>query len=215
MKIQYTAIVLAAGKGARMHLDYNKMFYRLQDGTTILEKSVNLFLADEDCVQVVLMTTREEENFVRSLFDDERMTYAYGGETRQDSVYNGLQAVTSKYVMIHDGARCFLAMREIEALKEALTQENACLLMVPAIDTIKEVKDGYVVHTPKRSTLYAAQTPQCFLTEIIRDCYAQADRDGFVASDDAMLVEHYSCTPIKVVLGSYGNKKVTTKEDLE
>ena len=215
MKIQYTAIVLAAGKGARTNLDYNKMFYRFQDGMTILEKSVNLFLADEDCIQLVLVTTKGEESTVRSLFDDERMTYVYGGETRQDSVYNGLQAVTSKYVMIHDGARCFLTMHEIDALKEALVQENACLLMVPAIDTIKEVKDGYVVHTPKRSTLYAAQTPQCFLTEIIRDCYAKAKRDGIVASDDAMLVEHYSCTPIKVVLGSYGNKKVTTKEDLE
>lgn len=212
--MEYSAIILAAGKGSRTNLEYNKVFYKFSDGQVLLLKTLSRFLDDKSCTQIVIVSTPDEIEIIQEMIDDERITYTYGGETRQDSVYNGLQKVSNEFVMIHDGARCFISAKEIENCKKALEENDACLLMVPAIDTIKKVVDGYVVNTPLRSELYAAQTPQCFKTELIKECYQKAKDEGAIASDDASLVELYSDVKIKVVKGEYANKKVTTKEDL-
>lgn len=212
--MEYSAIILAAGKGSRTNLEYNKVFYKFSDGQVLLLRTLSRFLGDKSCTQIVIVSTPDEIEIIQEMIDDERITYTYGGETRQDSVYNGLQKVSNEFVMIHDGARCFISAKEIENCKRALEENDACLLMVPAIDTIKKVVDGYVVNTPLRSELYAAQTPQCFKTELIKECYQKAKDEGAIASDDASLVELYSDVKIKVVKGEYANKKVTTKEDL-
>lgn len=212
--MEYSAIILAAGKGSRTNLEYNKVFYKFSDGQVLLLKTLSRFLDDKSCTQIVIVSTPNEIEIIQDMIDDSRITYTYGGETRQDSVYNGLQKVSNEFVMIHDGARCFVSAKEIENCKKALEKNDACLLMVPAIDTIKKVVDGYVVNTPLRSELYAAQTPQCFKTELIKECYQKAKDEGAIASDDASLVELYSDVKIKVVNGEYANKKVTTKEDL-
>lgn len=212
--MEYSAIILAAGKGSRTNLEYNKVFYKFSDGQVLLLKTLSRFLDDRNCTQIVIVSTPDEIEIIQEMIDDTRITYTYGGETRQDSVYNGLQKVSNEFVMIHDGARCFISAKEIENCKRALEENDACLLMVPAIDTIKKVVDGYVVNTPLRSELYAAQTPQCFKTELIKECYQKAKDEGAIASDDASLVELYSDVKIKVVKGEYANKKVTTKEDL-
>lgn len=212
--MEYSAIILAAGKGSRTNLEYNKVFYKFSDGQVLLLKTLSRFLDDKSCTQIVIVSTPNEIEIIQDMIDDSRITYTYGGETRQDSVYNGLQKVSNEFVMIHDGARCFVSAKEIENCKKALEKNDACLLMVPAIDTIKKVVDGYVVNTPLRSELYAAQTPQCFKTELIKECYQKAKDEGAIASDDASLVELYSDVKIKVVKGEYANKKVTTKEDL-
>lgn len=212
--MEYSAIILAAGKGSRTNLEYNKVFYKFSDGQVLLLKTLSRFLDDKSCTQIVIVSTPDEIEIIQEMIDDTRITYTYGGETRQDSVYNGLQKVSNEFVMIHDGARCFISAKEIENCKKALEENDACLLMVPAIDTIKKVVDGYVVNTPLRSELYAAQTPQCFKTELIKECYQKAKDEGAIASDDASLVELYSNVKIKVVKGEYANKKVTTKEDL-
>lgn len=211
--MKYSAIVLAAGKGSRTNLEYNKVFYRFSDGEVLLNKTIQVFAKDTDCTQIVLVTTPEEMEIVQELIDCDKVCFAFGGKTRQESVYNGLEKVKEKYVMIHDGARCFIEKESIELLKQTLESEDACLLMVPVIDTIKRVVDGYVVSTPLRAELYAAQTPQCFKTELIKDCHEQG-KDGVGVSDDASLIELYSDVKVKVVTGSYANKKVTTKEDL-
>lgn len=212
--MEYSAIILAAGKGSRTNLEYNKVFYKFSDGQVLLLKTLSRFLDDKSCTQIVIVSTPDEIAIIQEMIDDTRITYTYGGETRQDSVYNGLQKVSNEFVMIHDGARCFISAKEIDDCKKALEENDACLLMVPAIDTIKKVVDGYVVYTPLRSELYAAQTPQCFKTELIKECYQKAKDEGAIASDDASLVELYSDVKIKVVTGEYANKKVTTKEDL-
>lgn len=212
--MNYSAIILAAGKGSRTNLEYNKVFYRFSDQQILLEKTLQPFLNDRECTQIVIVTTTEEIDTIQTLFHDTRIIYTYGGATRQDSVYEGLAEVCNEYVMIHDGARCFLSEKEIHACKNALLHHDACLLMVPVIDTIKKVVNGYVVNTPLRSELYAAQTPQCFQTKLIQQCYQKARDENLSFSDDASLVEYYSDVKIKAVRGEYANKKVTTKEDL-
>lgn len=212
--MNYSVVVLAAGSGTRMNLGYNKVLYRFKDGELLLSKTLRVFLEDEDCKQVILVTTPQEIDSIQAQIHHDKIVYAYGGSMRQDSVYEGLKLVSEEYVMIHDGARCFVDKVMIEDLKEALVDEDACLLMVPVIDTIKVVEDGYVVNTLNRDVLYAAQTPQCFKTDLIRKCHQMNREKQESVSDDASLVERFSDVKVKVVKGSYANKKVTTIEDL-
>lgn len=214
--MNYSVIILAAGKGTRTNLDYNKVFYTFDDGEKLLSKTLRPFLSDFDCKQVIVVIgENEKEKMQQILPNDERIVYVYGGATRQESVQQGLTLVKEERVMIQDGARCFLSQDELNRCKEALNSVRACLLMVPVIDTIKVVKDGYVEATPQRSTLYAAQTPQCFETDLIKECYEKGRKEGWSASDDASLVERYSEVKVKVIQGEYTNKKVTTIQDLK
>lgn len=211
--MKYSVIIVAAGKGARTELEYNKLFFKI-DKETLIYKTLQPFQKDEDCEEIIMVVLAEEKALFEKILPYEKIRYTKGGSTRQESVYNGLKLVQSEYVMVHDGARPYLETSLIEDLKETLKQEDACLLMVPVVDTIKKVKDGYVVNTPLRSECYAAQTPQCFKTELLKRCHEKGMEDNFVASDDSQLVEAYGNAKVKVVESSYGNKKVTTKEDL-
>ena len=214
--MNYSVIVLAAGRGSRTNLDYNKVFYTFENGQTVLNKSLSVFLSDDDCKQVVLVCADYEKDYVTEKYlYDSRIQIVTGGKTRQDSVYNGLQVVNQDYVMIHDGARPFVDQEWIVNLKQTLETEDACLLMVPSVDTTKIVVDGYVKESLERKLVYHAQTPQCFKTDLIKECHQLARNKQVEATDDAQLVEWFSKTRVKVVLSSFTNKKITLPEDLK
>ena len=213
--MKYSVIIVAAGKGTRTGLTYNKVFYKIGD-VPLIQLTVQPFLDDEDCERVILSISPNEQEDFKQILDSEKIVYTKGGATRQESGYLGLQEVETDYVMIHDGVRPFITNKHLHDIKEALKQDDAALLMVPLIDTIKEVQNGYVIHTPERSHYYCAQTPQAFRTDVIRKCHEEARKHPEItASDDAMLVELFSDTKIKVVEGSYENIKVTTPKDLK
>lgn len=212
--MKYSAMILAAGSGERCGLGYNKLLYQFKDGETILEKSVKAFERQKDCEQIVLVISQRDETHIYDLFKD-RVEYVLGGATRQDSSLNGLSAVKCEYVMIHDGARPYVSDEEIQACASKLDSCDACLLMVPAKETIKVVENGKVITTPKRETLMIAQTPQCFKTSLIQSCTIKAKAEGIAVTDDASIIEACSDTPVEIVLGSYANIKVTTPEDLQ
>ena len=214
--MNYSVIVLAAGRGSRTNLDYNKVFYTFENGQTVLNKSLSVFLSDEDCKQVVLVCADYEKDYVtENYLYDSRIQVVTGGQTRQDSVYNGLQIVDQDYVMIHDGARPFVEKKWILDSKHSLETEDACLLMVPSVDTTKIVVDGYVKESLERKLVYHAQTPQCFKTDLIKECHQLARNKQVQATDDAQLVEWFSKVRVKVVLSSFTNKKITLPEDLK
>lgn len=211
--MDYSVIILCAGSGTRTGLTYNKMFYKI-DNVTVYEKTLAVFLQDIQCKQIIVVTKEEEINDIKSIIKDEKICYVIGGKERQDSVYSGLQVVTSPYVLIHDGARPYIEKMQIEALLECLKEHKACLLMVPCKDTIKVVREGKVKQTLPRETLMQAQTPQAFMTEVIKEAYQKAKEQGYHATDDASLVEVFSKEAVYAVLGSYQNTKITTKADL-
>lgn len=213
--MKYTALIVAAGSGSRMGLGYNKMLYRFQNGKTILETTVSIFLKDERCKEVIVVGGKDDIKEYQTILKQDRIVFALGGQTRQESVHCGLKKVTQEYVLIHDGARPWLTMDCIDHLCQALEEHPACLLMVPVKDTIKQVKDGKIVTTLNRSELWQAQTPQAFLTSIILDCHEQAIQDHIEATDDAQLVELCSSQSVYVVKGDYENLKVTTIEDIK
>lgn len=213
--MNYSVVICAAGSGTRMKLGYNKVYAKLDDDRTILDTTISCFLNDEECKQIVVVTDSEEFMKEHAYHLNGKVTLAKGGSSRQESVCNGLSCVSQEYVMIHDGARPFLKKESIEAIKQTLEVEDACLLMVPSKDTIKKVVNGYVVETYDRSTLMNAQTPQAFKTELILKCMKLAIQEGYTGTDDASLVEKYSNVKVKVVEGDYENIKITTPEDLK
>lgn len=211
--MNYSAIVLCAGKGSRSGLTYNKMLYRFKN-KTVYEMTMDIFLNDERCKQIVVVTKEEELDDLKKLISSKKIDYVFGGKERQDSVYNGLQVVKEDYVLIHDGARPYLKKENIDDILECLNKNNACLLVVPVKDTIKVCMDGNIVKTLPREQLVQAQTPQAFKTELIKGCYQKGKDQNYIATDDASLVEYFENIEVKAVLGSYSNIKITTPDDL-
>ncbi|MDO5121037.1 MAG: 2-C-methyl-D-erythritol 4-phosphate cytidylyltransferase [Erysipelotrichaceae bacterium] len=211
--MKYSTVIVAAGSGTRMGLGYNKVYHRI-NGKTILEMTMETFLNDEDCLQIVVVT--DASDYMREITSrwPGKIVLAKGGSTRQESVSNGLHAVLCDVVMIHDGARPYVHKESLDELKKTMETEQAACLCVPCKDTIKVLKDGYIVETPDRSALAAAQTPQVFHTDVILDCMHKAFREGFTGTDDASLAERYGI-PVKAVTGTYDNIKITTAEDLK
>lgn len=217
-----SVVVLAAGRGSRMQMDLNKQ-YILLGGMPVLARTLQVL---EHCAAVdhiVLVATKGEEAFCReTVVEPYQITkvrqIVTGGAQRQDSCGLGLQALETVcrdgFVLFQDGARPFLTESLILDALEALLQYDACCVAMPVKDTIKVVDEtGCIVQTPTRSTLYAAQTPQGFRFPVAKEVYEKAAKDGFVATDDSQLAEHYGYAS-RIVLGSYENIKITTQEDL-
>ena len=181
---------------------------------TVYEMTLNCFLNDHECGQIVVVTQPFERKEFQELSHDPRIIFVDGGKERQDSVYAGLQKTTCEYVLIHDGARPYVKQEYIQSLLECLKVHRACLLMVPCKDTIKRVVNGSVVETLKRQELMQAQTPQAFHRDVIMDAYSQGILNHFSATDDAQMVEEFTDVHVYAIVGDYENKKITTPEDL-
>lgn len=212
--MNYSVIIAAAGKGTRMGLKYNKMFLPIEGGKTILEKTLSIFLDDPRCKQIVIVTNPEDISKLIDRYEEGRIVYVMGGKTRQESVFHGLKAVKDEVVLVHDGARPWLPLSDINNLLEAMKTEKAAILGTKAVQTIKEVHNGYIKKTIPRQALYQAQTPQAFNTKLLLECHQLAEKNNFHATDDAQLVENFSTTAIKIIDGSYTNTKITTIHDL-
>lgn len=212
--MDYSVVIVAAGSGSRMNLGYNKVYFPLNENETIIDRTLEVFRNDANCKQIILVTNKE--NFIR--FADQHggtFTLVDGGETRSESVMNGLCCVLEDYVYIHDGARPYVSQEALKRLNDQLKTEDACMLAVKSIDTVKYVEDGYIVETIDRNKLYKAQTPQAFKTSVLLSVYNKARREGISGTDDASLVERFSDVKIKIVEGEYSNIKITTREDIK
>lgn len=218
-KLRCTAIIMAAGKGKRMQTAVSKQFLSVC-GKEILAWTVDVFEKSPLVDTILLMASADGKEDVQHLWN----TYGWkkvaavleGGKERQNSVANGLAAVGEEtdIVLIHDGVRPFVTEEMIADSIVAAQAYGGAVIGVPAKDTIKVCSaDGLAVETPDRSTLWQIQTPQTFQRDLIVNAYEKADRDGFLGTDDASVAE-FAGHQVKVVIGSYRNIKITTKEDL-
>jgi len=136
-----------------------------------------------------------------------------GGATRQESVKNGLMSADGDIAVIHDGARALILEKEITAAVEAAKKYGAAAVGVKSKDTLKKAdKDGFILKTVDRESIYNIQTPQVFIMSDIRRMHRLAEDGNF--TDDCSLAESFG-TRIKIVDGSYDNIKITTPDDLE
>jgi 2-C-methyl-D-erythritol 4-phosphate cytidylyltransferase len=138
-----------------------------------------------------------------------------GGASRQESVGRALQAVPADaaLIVVHDAVRPFVTRVLIDDVLAAARVEGAAICALPIAETVKRVAEGWVETTLDRSTLWAVQTPQAFRAALLREAHDKARRDGFVGTDDAMLVERLGHR-VRVVPGSERNVKITTPADL-
>jgi 2-C-methyl-D-erythritol 4-phosphate cytidylyltransferase len=186
-------------------------------GLPMLQRSIQPFLDRADVHWVIVALPAEiAARPPHWLMGDRRVDVIAGGAERGDSVRNALAAVPmdAEIVLVHDAARPLVSAEVIERCIAAAAEGRSAIAGVPIVDTIKEVdEDGRIVSTPDRRTLWAAQTPQAFPAEVLRDAHARATIDRISTTDDAALVARYGGT-VMVVEGSTDNIKVTTPSDL-
>jgi len=208
------AIIAAAGRGRRFG-EGDKLFAPLAGRPLI----AHTLMAFEVCraVDTVVLVLAEENlergrGLVASAGFDKVAAICPGGSRRQDSVRMGLETLPEcRWLVVHDGARPLVTAALIEAGLAAAAETGAATAAVPLADTLKEAgEDGLVRRTLDRRNLWAAQTPQVFEYELLREAHRLAKDD---ATDDAALVEALG-RQVKVFPGSPRNLKVTTAADL-
>ena len=207
-------LVPAGGIGARLGRRTPKQFLPL-GGATILARTLAHFLRHPAVRAVVVAAPAEHLTRTRRLVGRSRVEVVAGGATRQESVWNALQAapIDAEVVLVHDAVRPFIDRRLIDAVVSAAAAHGAAICALPIAETVKRVRDGVVQATLDRSDLWSVQTPQAFRSALLREAHEKARRDGVVGTDDATLVERLG-HPVRVVPGLAGNVKITTPADL-
>ncbi len=214
------AIVPAAGKGVRMNHSLSKQYLPL-GGEPIIARTLLALQSFALIDEIVVAVRKEEKDYChKEIIEKFNITKVHklieGGERRQNSVHNALEAVGEgcNLVVIHDSVRPFVTEH---ILMEAVAQANvhkASVVAVPVTDTVKEAKyHGFIEKTLSRENLWAVQTPQVFKYGLILEAHEQAKKDNFIGTDDASLVERMG-HPVKVVEGAPDNIKITRPEDL-
>jgi 2-C-methyl-D-erythritol 4-phosphate cytidylyltransferase len=217
----FSAIVAAAGAGVRMRARRKKPFLLL-DNVPILLHTLWRLRQARGCEGIVLAVhpedfERQPGSWAESLKTDFGVTaIVAGGATRQASVLAALEATSPDVplVLTHDAVRPLVRVEVIEAVAARANECGAAIAAAPAVATVKEVDaDGFIRQTLPRERLWLAQTPQGFRRELLFEAHKRALDDGFVGTDDALLVERTGHR-VAVVEDSPDNIKITTPEDL-
>ena len=225
------AIVPAAGLGRRFGAGENKPLYEFM-GKPLVVWALQALQAVDEIGEIIPVVKEEDLKTAADLVERYKIVKVRhivpGGRERQDSVYNGLRALDKEtsIVVIHDGARPLADGLLIKKSISELDGFDGVVAGVPVKDTIKEVQgegqwamgngreDGLIVQkTLNRNVLWAVQTPQTFHYAKIREAHGKAHAEGFYATDDAALIEHYGGR-VRIIQGSYLNLKITTLEDV-
>ena len=195
--------------------------YIALDGIPILRHTLNLFDRCTMVNQIILAVPDEDLDFCRQeilapgkILKD--LILVAGGAQRQDSVYNALKNIEADdgIVIVHDGVRPFVQQAQLVACIDGATELGACILGIPAFDTVKEVNpQNEIIKTHQREMLWLAQTPQVFEINLIKRAHEKAKQEGFTGTDDASLVERLGAV-VKIIPGSRRNIKITNSEDL-
>jgi 2-C-methyl-D-erythritol 4-phosphate cytidylyltransferase len=222
-------ILPAAGLGTRMapgHATHTapKQFLELA-GVPILIHTLRAFAAVPEVSSVIVAVRATEMDRLSAQVEEHgfanQVRVVEGGDTRQESVWNALQALEcadDDIVLVHDAVRPLIEPAVIRRTIEAVEKHTAAIVGLPALDTIKQVErtaDGAIVTaTIPREYIVQAQTPQGFRCGLLRRAFAEAEADGFVGTDEASVVERAG-TQVFVVPGSASNLKITQPGDLE
>ncbi|MHA2789829.1 2-C-methyl-D-erythritol 4-phosphate cytidylyltransferase [Corynebacterium sp. S7] len=216
------ALVAAAGQGTRLGAEVPKAFVPLR-GRTLVERSVTAMETSEVVDEIIVLVSKDMEAVARhTLKDHPGVRFVHGGGERADSIWEGLKSIEDEeaVVLIHDAARALTPPGMIARVAQAvLAGAPAVVPVVPVADTIKRVNGAtshVVVDTPDRASLRAVQTPQGFELSALRAAnqkYFATNDPGFVATDDASLMEWYG-TPVRTVQGDPMAFKITTPIDL-
>lgn len=214
-----SAIIVAAGRGTRMGPNIDKLFLEVS-GAPVVAHTWERF-DDSESIDEIVLVIREGmktafEELAATLELQKPYRFATGGKERQDSVWNGLQAIApaSGLVAIQDAARPCTPLGLIEATLEAARETGAAVAAQRVSDTLKQSEDGQIIARHlDRSCLWAVQTPQAFRVEIIRKALAAVREKGLLVTDDTAACEFIG-QPVRLVESTKPNPKVTVPADL-
>ncbi|MBI4711743.1 MAG: 2-C-methyl-D-erythritol 4-phosphate cytidylyltransferase [Planctomycetes bacterium] len=227
-----TVIIAAAGESKRLKAKVHKPYLTIS-GKPVLLHSIRTFSRIPSVQEIIIAVNPKDRKRAQSLIHSIKVVPARltgrqfgqvrlvtGGATRQESVANGLKAVSpnSHIVLIHDAARPFVTRSDVIRLIKAVRRTGAAILAIPVVDTIKRVSQTerqLIIEetiTPRKS-LWAAQTPQGFKKEILIKALSHPDTKCRDATDDSFMVEMMGY-PVTVVKGSEKNIKITAPADL-
>ncbi|MDD3628311.1 MAG: 2-C-methyl-D-erythritol 4-phosphate cytidylyltransferase [Actinomycetota bacterium] len=220
------AIITAAGRGIRFKSNINKQFLDIY-GKPILAHTISAFQNSSKIKEIYISIPEDylkfcQKNIIEKYSFTKVKKLVFGGDSRQESVYNALKEVSSstRMVSIHDGVRPLITTEEINLLINTLVRENkknskikGVILAAPVMETVKVTDGNIIERTIPRDTVWHAQTPQTFFYEDILKAHNKALEDGFIGTDDASLVERMGLK-VYVVRGKRENIKITTPLDL-
>ena len=214
------AIIVAAGAGVRMKTPIRKQYLLLRN-RPILTHTLSVFQKCDAVSRIYLVAPEKDYDFIHqkiltSCCKNKEVVLIPGGKERQDSVYNGLSALSGdeKYILIHDGVRPLISSKMIEDCLRGAFEYGACILGLAVRETMKQANsDHFVKKTLNRDALWIAQTPQAFECDLIRRAHQKAKTENFCGTDDSSLVERLGIK-VKIIAGTPWNIKITTPEDL-
>jgi 2-C-methyl-D-erythritol 4-phosphate cytidylyltransferase len=229
MFMRVFVILPAAGLGTRMAAGHNapaapKQFLELA-GMPILIHSLRAFdQVPQVSAMYVSVRDNEHERVEAQVSEygfSNKVRIVTGGDTRQESVANALNALDcddDDIVLVHDAVRPLIDTATIARTIEAVEKQNAAIVGLPATDTIKQVErtahGAIITATIPREYIVQAQTPQGFRCGLLKRAFAEATADGFVGTDEASIVERAG-SRVAVVAGSATNLKITQPGDLD
>jgi len=214
-----SAIIVAAGRGTRMGPDLDKLFLEVA-GRPVIAHTWRQFDA-ADVIEEIVLVVRDGlasafQEMAGTLKLRKPFRFAPGGRERQDSVWNGLQAISprAEIVLIQDGARPCTSSELITASIAAARETGAAVAAQRVTDTVKQSDDGHFVSQHlDRSQFWSVQTPQTFRVEVIRRALAAVRQQGLVVTDDTAACDLIG-QPVRLVESAAPNPKVTVPGDL-
>ena len=213
-----SAVIPAAGSSRRMGEDINKLLL-LIDGIPVLARTLLSFQNNEN-IDEIIVVCRESDilsyaELCKSFSISKVSQIVRGGNTRTESVYNGISQASdkSKFILVHDAARPFVSKKEIEDVIAKAFTCGAATVAVPVKDTIKAVDGDKISKTIERDKLVQVQTPQVFDKDILKGALSNVITKNIPVTDDCQAAEIMGFYP-HIVIGSYDNIKITTPEDL-
>ncbi len=214
-----SAIIVAAGKGTRMGSNVDKLFLEV-NGSPVVAHTWRRFDEANSVDDLLIVVQEGSQEKFSALASACKFTKPYrlvaGGAERQDSVWNGLQAISSnaEIVVIQDAARPCTSAELIAATITAARETGAAVAAQPLTDTIKESSDGQLItRTLDRSRLWAVQTPQTFRTDVIRSALEEVRKRNLRVTDDTAACELIG-QPVRLVVGTEPNPKITRPQDV-
>ena len=210
-------LIAAAGSGKRMGASCNKLLLQLA-GRPVLAWTIDAALAANEIKWIGIVGQPVDKSSIMELVEgaSKPIHWINGGSTRQESVQLGLAALPSqaKHVLIHDGARCLVEPELINTCAKLVVEGVAVITATPLTDTVKRVdSQGFIIDTPERSELWAAQTPQGFSVPELSKGHQQALEKNWNVTDDASIYESLGW-PVRILNAGPYNIKVTTPFDM-
>lgn len=209
------AVIVAGGKGTRMGTDIPKQFLPLM-GVPMLCHCIQAFVHAYKDIHIILVAPQVQlhstETIVRSYVGPMQLTSTSGGETRFESVRNGLQKIDGEgVVFVHDAVRPLVSTDLIKRCYRQTIRLGSAVPAIQCVDSLRMVDNEDISFPLNRDKIRLVQTPQTFLTKNLLPAYQQKYAPSF--TDEATVVEAFG-TKIHLIEGERDNIKITTPEDM-